>query len=90
MSASIATMSSYQFPELADISQTGAKLQGCRLPPTGATALLKAGPLEVLCKVVWVKDGQCGIRFDEPVSPAILNQVHREGAVVLKAITSAP
>jgi len=84
MSASIATTSTYQFPNLADISQTGAMLRGSRLPPTGSTALLKAGPLQVLCTVVWVKGEQCGVRFDEAVTPAILNQVHREGAVVLK------
>ena len=83
MPASIVTMSAYQFPELADISQTGAKLRGSPLPPKGTTALLRAGALEVLCRVVWVQDDHCGIRFDEPVSPKILKQVQLDGAVEL-------
>lgn len=84
MSASIATTSAYQFPDLADLSKTGARLTGAKLPPVGSTALLKAGALEVLCKIIWVRDGQCGLCFEEIVSHAVLNQVHREGAVHLK------
>ena len=83
MPASVVTMSAYQFPELADISQTGAKLRGSPFPPRGTTALLRAGALEVLCRVVWVQDDHCGIRFDEPVSPKILKQVQLDGAVAL-------
>jgi hypothetical protein len=83
MPASVVTMSAYQFPELADISQTGAKLRGSPFPPKGTTALLRAGTLEVLCRVVWVQDDHCGIRFDEPVSPKILKQVQLDGAVEL-------
>ncbi|QNP42394.1 hypothetical protein H9L15_08695 [Sphingomonas daechungensis] len=85
MPASITTMSAYQFPELIDISKTGAKLKGLRLPPKGATALLKTGPLEVLCKVMWVEGELCGIRFDEAVSPVILGRVERQGAVELQS-----
>ena len=83
MPASIVTMSAYQFPELADISQTGAKLRGSPLPPKGTTALLRAGALEVMCRVVWVEGDHFGIRFDEPVSPRILKQVQLDGAVAL-------
>ena len=80
--ASIVTLSAYQFPELADISQTGAKLRGAPLPPKGATALLRVEGLEVMCRVVWVKDGHCGIRFDEHVPPAALKQIHLAGATL--------
>ena len=84
--ASIVTMSAYQFPELSDISQFGAKLTGSPLPPKGSAALLKAGALEVLCRVMWVKDDQCGIRFDEAVSPKVLKQVQLDGAVALELV----
>ena len=89
MPASIVTMSAYQFPELADISQTGAKLRGSPLPPKGTAALLRAGALEVLCRVVWVRDEECGIRFDEAVSPKILKQVQLDGAVALETVGMA-
>ena len=84
--ASVITMSAYQFPELADISQTGAKLRGSPLPPKGTAALLRAGALEVLCRVVWVQDDECGIRFDEAVSPRILKQVQLDGGVALETV----
>jgi len=87
--ASVTTMSAYQYPELADISQTGAKLRGSPLPPKGTAALLRAGALEVLCRVVWVRDEECGIRFDEAVSPKILKQVQLDGAVALETVGMA-
>lgn len=83
-------MSAYQYPELVDVSRNGAKLKGLTLPPKGATALLKTGPLEVLCKVIWVEGEHCGVRFDEVVSPAVLSQVERQGAVALEAVTETP
>jgi len=84
MEAAVVTMSAYQFPELADISQSGAKLIGSPLPPKGTTAILRVGPLEVMCRVMWVKDDACGIRFEEPVSPMVLKQVQLDGAVALE------
>jgi len=75
MPAPVVTMSAYQFPELADISASGAKLRGAPLPPAGATVLLRAGPLEVLGRIVWVKAEECGVRFEEAVPPATLKQI---------------
>lgn len=86
MPASIVTMSAYQFPDLADISRSGAKLTGPSLPPQGTKALLRVGEMEVLCRVMWVKDGQCGIRFDETVPPALLKQVQLDGTVALESL----
>ena len=90
MEASIVTMNAYQFAELADISQSGAKLRGSPLPPKGCTGLLRAGALEVLCRVVWVKGDQCGIRFEEPVAPAVLRQIQLEGALPSEKIALQP
>lgn len=84
MAASVVTMTAYQFPELADISPTGAKLKGSPLPPEGTKALLRTGALEILCRVVWANEGECGVRFDEPVSPRALKQIQLEGAAALE------
>lgn len=81
--ASVVTLNAYQYPELVDISLTGAKVRGDALPQPGATALLRASPLEVLCRVVWVKGDRCGLRFEEPVSKASLKQVQLNSAVLL-------
>ena len=90
MAASIVTLSAYQFPELADISHSGAKLVGSPLPPKGTVAMLRAGALEVMCRVVWVKGEACGIRFEEPVSPRILKQIQLDGTVELKPCEPVP
>jgi hypothetical protein len=87
--ASMVTMSAYRFPELVDISASGAKLVGSPLPPKGTTAILRAGALQVMCRVVWVKGEACGIRFEEPVAPYILKQVQLEGAVELQPCAPA-
>ena len=89
--ASIVTISAYQYPVLADISQTGAKLKGDRLPPKGTTALLRIGEIEILCRVVWVSEDQCGIRFEETVSPAAIKRIQLQGTVALATVgTAAP
>lgn len=89
LEAAIVTLSAYQYPELVDLSQAGAKLRGDRLPATGASALLRAGPLEVLCRVVWSGNGHCGVRFEEKVPPAILKQVQLNGAVAIEIADAA-
>lgn len=88
LDASIVTMNAYQFPELADISQTGAKLKGEPLPPKGTSALLRVNGLEVLCRVIWVKDDACGLRFEEAVSPATLKQIQLDGAVAIEPVVA--
>jgi hypothetical protein len=87
MPASIVTMSAYQYSELADISRTGAKLKGDAMPPKGATALLRVKDLEILVRIVWVKGEECGIRFEETVSPAVLRQIQLNGSSVLEMVS---
>jgi hypothetical protein len=81
-------MNAYQFPEMVDISQAGAKLRGSPLPPKGSMALLRVGPLEVLCRVMWIDGEQCGIRFEEAVPPKMLKQVELAGAAALEIVES--
>jgi hypothetical protein len=87
MSASLVTMSAYQYPELLNISQTGAKLRGISLPAKGVTALFRIGGLQVLCRVVWANEAQCGVRFDEPITPRSLKQIQLDGAVELERLS---
>jgi hypothetical protein len=86
LAASVVTLNAYQYPELADISQTGAKLKGPSLPAKGTTALLRVTGVEILCRVIWVKGDQCGLRFEESVSPKVLKRIQLDGAVALDTI----
>jgi hypothetical protein len=87
--ASIVTMSAYQYPELLNISRTGAKLRGDHPPSKGTTALFRVGQLQVLSRVIWSTSDQCGVRFDEPISSGVLKQIQLEGAVELDTLTPA-
>ena len=87
--ASIVTMSAYQYPELLNISQTGAKLRGASPPARGVMALFRVGTLQVLSRVVWATEEQCGIRFEELISPKQLKQIQLDGAVELETLSPA-
>ena len=78
--ASVVTMSAYQYLEVIDLSATGAKLRGSVIPMVGKTALFRLDEFQVLCKVVWANDETCGVRFDEPISPAVLAHFSKAGS----------
>ena len=65
---------------VADLSTSGARFQTDNPPPTGMTALLKWQDYEAFCKVVWSRDGMCGVQFDRPLSPAMLDGTLQEDA----------
>lgn len=81
LSGSVVTISAYQFLDIVNISSTGAKLSGSRMPKAGVTALFRLQEFTVLCRVVWVTDKQCGVHFEEPLRPALLERFRREGSV---------
>ena len=58
-------MSDYQYFELIDLSATGARLRGSTVPSLGKTGLLRLDGFQTLCKVVWIKNGMCGVNFEE-------------------------
>jgi hypothetical protein len=80
LSASVVTMSAYQYFDLINLSATGAKLRGSVFPDIGKTALFRLDRFQALCKVVWVKDGLCGVRFDELLPPALLAHFRKVGS----------
>lgn len=60
---------------LADISLTGARV-ACDAPPrSGATAILKCAPLEVLCTVIRVQGKAVGLRFEEEVDLGVIRML---------------
>ena len=59
--ASVVTMNAYQYLEVLNLSPTGAKLRGSPRPEIGKTAMFRLEGFQLLCKVVWAKDDQCGV-----------------------------
>ena len=77
--ASVVTMDAYQFLEVVNLSPTGAKLRGPATLEIGKPAMFRLDQFNVLCKIVWVKDDLCGVRFDEAVPPRVLAQFRQAG-----------
>ena len=50
---------------LDDISSSGARLRIERPIGTGTTALLRFHELKVYATVMWCRNGECGLRFDQ-------------------------
>ena len=62
---------------MADISESGCRLQGMGLPEVGQDVLLKAVDVELFGRVVWKDDRERGVKFDDLISPASLEMLRR-------------
>ena len=62
---------------LADISESGCRLEGMGLPEVGQDVLLKAVDVELFGRVVWKDDRERGVKFDELISATILEKLRR-------------
>ena len=52
---------------LRDLSASGARIEGARLPPVGSPAQIIRGPLNASGTIVWRDRNRCGLRFGEPL-----------------------
>lgn len=65
---------------LLDLSCSGARLQGHDLPKPGEVLLLAVDGVRSYGTVAWAAEEQCGVAFDEALSPAdIMSVVSRAG-----------
>ena len=59
---------------LTDLATGGARFVAELVPPQGISALLEWDGRETLCRVVWSKDGECGLVFDRPIAAHLVMQ----------------
>jgi hypothetical protein len=73
--------------QLADLSESGACVELSNPPPVGALAMLKWGPHESFCTVVWAKASACGVTFEKPISQSVVFETISENveAIALAA-----
>ena len=74
---------------LTDLAPGGARFVADLVPGAGVIALLEWDGRETLCRVVWSKDGACGLVFDRPISAHLVmhtaeRKVRTEAAAVGK------
>lgn len=62
---------------LADISQDGCRLHGMCLPGVGQDVLLKAGDVELFGHVVWKGEDERGVKFDQAITEAELDNLRQ-------------
>lgn len=72
LSATLLTTTDEFRVRLRDLSATGAKVEGARLPPPGTDVVLKRGALELFGSVAWREEDHSGIQFEDPVEEAEL------------------
>lgn len=70
--ASVVTMDAYQYLDVLDLSATGGRLRGEKIPQTGKTALFRLNGYQSLCKVIWSEGEICGVQFEEMIPPRVL------------------
>ena len=63
---------------ISDVSADGAALGGRDLPRSGDDLFIVVGSLDRLARVVWHDSDRCGVRFDQPVSQANIEQMKKE------------
>jgi hypothetical protein len=64
---------------VTDVSPKGAKLQGRDMNTLDPEVLLLVGDSDVFANVAWSNRSECGITFDEELSPAMVGHIKREG-----------
>jgi hypothetical protein len=70
--ASVRTLTHESVGHLWDLSETGARVSLDNPPQPGEAALLKWGSEKVMCSVVWTDRDMCGLAFDHPIDPAVV------------------
>lgn len=63
---------------LVNLSSTGALLTAPDLPGEGENVIFRADKLQSFGRVVWSRDGQCGVAFDGPILTGEVERVRRE------------
>jgi hypothetical protein len=76
--AVLKTRAASQSVELIDVSDTGAKSKSAELQKVGEELFVAIERIEVFAIVVWAKDGEYGITFDEPLSSFKLHALQLE------------
>jgi hypothetical protein len=64
---------------VADVSASGAKLQGRGMNTLDPNMLLSVGDTDLFVNVAWANRGECGVIFEEPLSAEMVDHLKREG-----------
>ena len=76
----LSTLTKSHAAVLIDVSLTGARVRGDDLPHEGEELIIAVEGVRTFGSVHWVRDGECGIHFDDPLPPADVAALCRKAA----------
>jgi hypothetical protein len=79
LAASAQTLRASRPVVVADVSPSGAKLQGRELNTLDPEVLLSVGATDLFANVAWSNRGECGLTFEQPLSEEMVDHIKREG-----------
>jgi hypothetical protein len=79
LAASAQTLRATRPVVVTDVSAAGAKLLGRGLTTLDPDLLISVGGVELFAKLAWTIHDECGVTFEEPLSPDAIEHIKREG-----------
>jgi hypothetical protein len=79
LAGSALTLGASRAVVVTDVSPSGAKLLGRKLPQAGTDVLLTVGSVELFGEIVWLGHDECGISFEAPLGAKLTDHLKREG-----------
>lgn len=73
LSVSLYSIDQSRVALIADISESGCRLQGLGLPGVGKDVLLNAANIELFGRIVWKRDVERGVKFDQAIGETELD-----------------
>jgi hypothetical protein len=79
LAASAQTVRASRPVVVTDVSAKGAKLEGRGLETLDPDLLISVGGVDLFAKRAWTHRDECGVTFEEPLSPEMVAHIKREG-----------
>lgn len=79
LAASALTLGASRAVVVTDVSPTGAKLLGRKLPQPRTNVLLTVGSVELFGEIAWLGHDECGISFETPLEAEMADHLKLEG-----------
>ena len=79
--AVLSTVASDRRVGLVNVSSQGVQLTAPDLPSEGEDVIFQAESVQSFGRVVWSRDGQCGVAFEAPMPAAQVEQLRREANI---------
>lgn len=79
LAGSALTLGASRAVVVTDVSPSGAKLLGRKLPQVGTDVLLMVGSVELFGEIAWLGHDECGISFESPLGAELTDHLKRDG-----------